>query len=263
MRVFLLLLCVFVAGVFVGIWLDWSAPKPGRSITYVVEPNQQANLKVFAGDQIQLADGTGKQTDWMVSFLGDSPCVGATNPATPVSLCKIAPNLDARSSYAFACTSGNESGCPDPGIQPSSTTPINFGYWTQVGLALHLTNVQLPPVVTGGPRVEKAVATSTSPTYQAWVYCNPQTKLMSVLDTNGDPVTDIAVSNGQTVNWGGTYPFTLAATNYHDGFCSGGKPDVTNQRYAQCVVNQSKQMMKYTVQSQTCNTLDGLSVTSQ
>jgi len=264
MRIFLLLLCVFVAGVFVGIWLDVSAPKH-RNITYVVAPSQQANLQVYEGDQIQLADGTGKGKNWLVSFLGDSPCQGAPNPATPVSTCVIGANPGALP-YAFACISGNESGCPDPGIQPSPTGPIqDIHFWRTVARDFHAGGEQQPPIPAGESEQLKAPSTPALGSFQAWVYCNPQSKKMSVLNPSGGPVTDIPVVNGQTVNWSGHYPFTLTATTYPDGFCSGGKPDVTNSGNAQCVVTESNHnvKMQYSVQSQSCSALDGFTVTTQ
>lgn len=222
-----MLLCVFVAGVLVGIWVQRSRPQP-RIITYKVEPNQQANLMVSKGDRIQLADGTGKGRNWMVSFLGDSPCVGATIPASPVTSCEIGPNPGS-TPYAFACTDGNDSGCPDPGIQPSPSTPLDL------------------------QGSQETQGTTTDSTYQAYVYCDPNAKKITVFGPGGKPVTDIPATSGLTVNWTGHNPFTLKTTQDPGSFCSKN-PDVTKQIYAQCsvIATQPNTQYKYTLQTDVC-----------
>jgi len=52
-----LLICVFIAGVFFGIWLDWSVWKKTagvRKIAFELENYQTANLRVHTGDTIYL-----------------------------------------------------------------------------------------------------------------------------------------------------------------------------------------------------------------
>lgn len=244
----LLLLCVFVAGVFVGIWLDWLAHKH-RNLTYVVESYPQANLQIFPGDQITLADGTEHGIDWRMRFVGNVPCKGGNN----VNPCVLKSTLG-QGSYFFNCfpNPGVGNGCPDPGIQPSPTTPLDFGAWLANDFGF--VSAQKTPVEAGNPGQGGSAASSS---VTAVVSCDESTKQMAVQDrVTGHDLTSITASQGETVYWTSSDPFTLATTSYPDKFCSGGDPGVKNQINTSCTVaGSSGQTMKYTLQAGSCNQL--------
>ncbi len=125
--VWMLMLCVFFAGVFFGIWMDWSAHKAaGRDLVFEVQDYQMANLLVYPGDRLYLVPPpAGGGTSVTMGWVGNIPCVGggtATN-------CTIESRAKAPAGpYFFTCDSSTYS-CPDPGVQQSPTGPIqDFSY---------------------------------------------------------------------------------------------------------------------------------------
>ena len=122
--ILLLLLCVFVAGVFVGIWLDWSAQVTagGQTFTYELEKGSgEARLQVNIGDTIKLSQGQPvpgwNPTKFNMTFDMGNPC---QQPQTSPDTCKIA--TAAAVGYTFSCSDELGDKCPDPAIQPQSTT---------------------------------------------------------------------------------------------------------------------------------------------
>src|ERR1700739_233059 len=99
----LLFLCVFVAGVFLGIWLDWSAWKKFvgvQHIVYQVQDYPMANLIVHGGGHISMVpppngDGTGLQMNFVGGYV---PCKNGviSNPCIIDTAASIGP-------YLFTC----------------------------------------------------------------------------------------------------------------------------------------------------------------
>ncbi len=251
------LLCVFIAGVFLGIWMDWSVPRH-QDISYALEDYQMANLQVRPGDKITLLSSGNFTANPLFDFVGNSPCVG---DQTPVNPCVIKSNLGT-GSYFYTCkTDSSNDFCPDPGVQPSPTGPGPFsGYWRTVARDFRLAGAAGPPAETGKPDGAKAGPAVPTP-LRTFVYCNSGTTVL--LGQDHKPLTTITAAVGQSVFWISSNPFSLTTTSYPDGLCSGGNPTESGQPTVQCAVNMSKQSMQYTVQAQSCNQSSPLTLTSQ
>src|SRR5579863_1857146 len=131
-----LLVLVFVAGVFVGIWIDWSAWKhkvSAQHVYYQLDFNQLAYLRVHAGDKISLMQPDAN-TQVQMNFLGGYvPC---TPESANTDTCVISAKAP-EGTYQFTCSSTPAGyNCFDPGVQHSlSPPPIEDTYTTfaQVG----------------------------------------------------------------------------------------------------------------------------------
>ena len=261
----LLFLCVFVVGVFVGIWLDWSAWKKFvgvRHIVFQVQDYPLANVMVHSGDQISLVpppggDGTGLQMNFVGGGTGYIPCTGGvnSNPCVIDAAASIGP-------YLFTCSSPKGYICPEPGIQQGGSGPIsNVGY---VGfVARDFANLfgiaenPVPPTEPGPPKMPGDHPATSSVT--AYVSCKDGVTVLN--DPNGNPLTNINASSGQSVYWISPKPFTLDTSKFPAGLCSNGNPGSGSTQQAQCDLALSKQSTSYTVQAQTTPSCSALSAT--
>ena len=179
----LLVLCVFLAGVFIGILVEWSVWKKTASkrvIAYELENYQVANLRVHAGDTIQLVmPGGGPATGIKMKFVGNIPCENQIKPDTCVISDKALTG-----GYFFNCDSGNGNVCPDPGIQPTPKQPLEG------------------PVQTIKARPAGSVVT-------AIVSCDDKNNTALNL-RNGDSAKQMPVKLGQSVFWISPPKFTLS-----------------------------------------------------
>jgi hypothetical protein len=247
MKTLLLLLFVFVAGVFLGIWMDWSAsPAGGRNFVYQVQNYPMANLLVYGGDTITLVPPAGGDGSGLaMSFVGGyNPCVPGGDPST----CTIDPQASA-GPYLFNCSSPKGYSCPDPGIQQSPTGPgpvTNFA---------HLVGGQHSSGANPAP-AQPSVAHPATSAITAYVSCVNGTTALN--DPNGNSLTTITASSGQTVYWISPKPFTLNTSSFPAGLCSNGNPGNGNTTEAQCTIALPGQSVQYGVQAQTtpsCNAL--------
>jgi hypothetical protein len=231
---FLLLLCVFAAGVFLGIWIDRSAHK-GRNIAYLVTDYQTANLQVRPGDQLSLLDRSGKpKGNLVMDFIGNSACDKNQNG---VNSCLLKTPLGT-GSYYFACeaTPGGPDLC-DPGIQ------------------------QQPTTTTEGKSAEPLPF--TGPAIRAIVSCNPQisnTTGLNVLGQNGS--NSINAPKGQAIFWTSSDAFSFTQNDFPAKFCgnpdgSGNPVEISDSEY-ECVVQQNTGTLSYSVQQPTCQSLSAV-----
>ncbi|MGO8756987.1 MAG: hypothetical protein ACLQG3_02570 [Terracidiphilus sp.] len=252
--ILLLLLFAFVAGVFSGIWMDWSVWKNKvgvQDIRYLVQNYASANLQVHAGDSITLLgpDG-GNKAGLQMNFVGYSPCVDQT----PSGTCTIAAD-STPGPYFFTCSSSSGDGysCPDPAIQQSPTGPIwkfSFARAVETDFA-HLVGGQHPskenpePAKTNsGPPAASAIT--------AYVSCQGGNTVLQ--DLNGNSETTITASTGQSVFWISSKPFSLTTSGFPAGLCSNGNPGGSNLQEAKCAVALGGQNLQYGVQAQTTPT---------
>ena len=250
----LLFLCVFIAGVFVGIWLDWSAWKKFIGVQHIVFQVQDyplANVMVHSGDQISLVppaggDGTGLQMSFVGGYI---PCTNGvnSNPCVIDAAASIGP-------YLFTCSSPKGYSCPEPGIQQGGSGPIsNLGYGGFVardfanlfGIAPNLA----PPTEPGPPMMPGSHPAASSVT--AYVSCKDGTTVLN--DPNGNPLPNINVRVNQTVYWISAKPFTLDTSKFAPNLCSNGNPGSGSTQQAQCDVAQKtpSPSPSFTVQAQT------------
>jgi hypothetical protein len=259
MKTLLLLLFVFVAGVFVGIWIDWSAsPVGGRNFVYQVQNYPAANLLVNGGDTITLVPPVGGNGSGLaMSFIGGySPCVpGGADPSTCTIDSQASPGP-----YFFNCASPNGYSCPDPGIQQSPTGPLNnlsYGRAVEKDFA-HLVGGQHSSATNPAPAQPGAGHPATN-AVMAYVSCVNGTTALN--DPNGNSLTTISASNGATVYWISPKPFTLNTSSFPAGLCSNGNPGSSSTTEAQCTIALPGQSIQYGVQAQTTPTCNSLAAT--
>lgn len=258
MKTLLLLLFVFVAGVFVGIWMDWSAsPAGGRKFVYQVQNYPMANLLVNGGDTITLVPPAGGNPSGLaMTFVGGyNPCVPGGDPST----CTIDPQASA-GPYLFTCSSPNGYSCPDPGIQQSPTGPLagsSYSRAVEKDFA-HLVGGQLSSGANPAP-APTGVGRPAANAITAYVSCVNGTTALN--DPNGNPLTTITASSGQTVFWISPKPFLLNTSSFPAGLCSNGNPGTGSTQEAQCAVAMSGQNIQYGVQAQTTPSCSALPAT--
>lgn len=258
MKTLLLLLFVFVAGVFVGIWMDWSAsPAGGRNFVYQVQNYPMANLLVYGGDTITLMPPAGGNGSGLaMSFVGGyNPCVPGGDPSTCTIDSQASPGP-----YLFNCASPEGYSCPDPGIQQSPTGPLNnFGYGRAVEKDFaHLVGVQHSSGANPAP-AQPSVGHPATSAVTAYVSCVNGTTALN--DPNGNSLTTIPASSGQTVYWISPKPFTLSTSSFPAGLCSNGNPGSSSTTEAQCTIALPGQTIQYGVQAQTTPTCNALAAT--
>jgi hypothetical protein len=93
----------------------------------------------------------------------------------------------------------------------------------------------------------------------AYVSCVNGTTALN--DPNGNSLTTITASSGQTVYWISPKPFTLNTSSFPAGLCSNGNPGSGNTQEAQCAIAISGQNLQYGVQAQTTPSCSALSAT--
>ena len=261
---FLLLLCAFVAGVFFGIWMDWSVAKSAlsgaRDLRYDVQPYLQANLEVHPGDSISLrGPAGGKVSGLQMSFVANpNPCVNQNT-----SPCVIDPKAPVTAHF-FNCTGSSGYSCTDPAIQQSPTgggsgldgyssysyaKAVKVDFANLMGMAPS-PGVEPPP---GKPIVD-VVATNLT---KAILSCDTNGTTV-LLNDQGKPIpSPMTPASGQSVFWIGNGPFT---------FCSNGNPNGPyppspgGNPLAQCEVNMSGQSFQYVLQSQSCKNPGSFSI---
>ncbi|MGP8252062.1 MAG: hypothetical protein ACLQHF_08515 [Terracidiphilus sp.] len=244
-RLILLLLFVFIAGIFVGIWLNWRHKTGPRYIVYQVQNYPRANLQVFPGDKISLVKPDGNSGGLVMNFVGYDPCADQAPSASCV--------IDTANGYAppgpyfFTC-SGDGYSCPDPGVQQSPTVPLGntFAGAVETDLFGVQSTPPGPPPVTGGHPATTSVT--------AYVSCAPRKNTTVLQDLNGNSLSTIPALQGETVYWISSKPFTLNTSSFPAGLCSNGDPGGSNLTEAQCDVALSSQTITYTVQAQTTPT---------
>jgi hypothetical protein len=261
----LLLLCVFFAGVFVGIWLDWSAWKRSvgtHNIVFEVQDYPMANLQVHGGDTVELVPPPGGNPSGLaMNFIGYSPCTSGQNPANP---CTIDSGASA-GPYLFTCNSSAGYSCPDPGVQQSPTGPmedLSYGRFVERDFA-HLLGVhrparqgQTPPATPGTHPAASAIT--------AYVSCpNPMgpTQPTALQDPNGNSLTTINATKGESVFWISAKPFNLDTSKFPANLCSNGNPPSGSTQEAQCDIQLSGQTVPYSVQAQTCSATSATLIT--
>jgi len=125
--------CVLIAGVFLGIWMDYSAwhnkvgvagaVVGGRDLKYELTDNNEALLKVYLNDKITLEPGDSAKNakNPKIKFKEmSSPCInGITNPCT---IADTAANVP----FHFTCSSDGGDIC-DPAIQQSGSSGRPLG----------------------------------------------------------------------------------------------------------------------------------------
>jgi len=255
----LLLLFVFIAGVFFGIWMTWRAWKETadvQHIVYQVQDFQEANVVVNSGDTISLeAPPGGNGADLLLDFHGYSPCKikKASNP------CEI-DSAALPASYFFTCTGGGYS-CSDPGIQQSPTNgPLEgLTYGGAVTKAFASLAGMRPSTEEKSKPASGKVNRASAVPIAAVVLCDDTNNNVTKLqDRNGDSLQTIAPKQGQSVFWISNQSFTLNTSSFPAQFCSNGNPNGTitpqngQQAQAECDVNMSGQTLKYTVMGQSC-----------
>lgn len=217
--ILLLVLCGFLAGVFLGIWLEWSAWKKTagvREIAYELENYQMANLRVHAGDTIYLvAPKGGNATGIKMNFVGNVPCVDQNTP----NKCVISDKVPT-GAYFFNCDSDNGYTCPDPGIQPSSTYPLDYTFLGAVEIAFHLAGVQSAPDEEREP-VQTKPAHALNGTVTAILSCDKNNNT-ALNYRNGQSANPMSASLGESVFWLSPPKFTLSGLPA--GLCSNGNP---------------------------------------
>jgi hypothetical protein len=249
-----LLICVFIAGVLFGIWLDWSAPKKNapREIAYQLEDYQTANLRVHAGDTIYLVTPPGgNATGPDMSFVGNNiPCVDQKTPGKCVISASAPPG-----GYYFNCTSSNGYVCPDPGIQPSTTQPLDSSYAGTVKTDF-VNFVGLPVAPKEKPEKEQpATPRLATSTIAAIVGCSgPPNSNTTVTFHNGNPAYSMPVTKGGSVFW--ISPPAFSISNLPANFCKNGNPNgnITSGK-AECDIDPNysgNNTVAYTVQQSQC-----------
>ena len=249
------LLCGLIAGVFLGIWMDWSVPRH-QHITYQLQEFPQANLQVYPGDQITLSRPDGTSNDLQMNFGGLSPCANQ-QPSNP---CVIAADV-LPGPYNFICNSGSSNGnsCPDPGIQPSPTGPgplLSLGKAVSMDFSHLFGAREHIPMRSGNPAQPQGPSASDETATTAFVSCPNGTTVLQ--GRNQQPLTSITTTVGQTVYWASPLPFSMTTTSFPAGFCKGGNPGGSNLHNASCEVTMPVQNLQYSVQAQlpaTCNSL--------
>lgn len=250
-----LLLVVFIAGVFVGIWLDWSAWKhkvATRDLVFEVQDYPMANLQVRGGDTIHLVPPPGGNAAGLtMNFTGYSPCNGGALSANPC----VVDGAASAGPYFFTCSSNAGYTCPDPGVQQSPTVPIadlsylrfvrtDFDHF--VGIKADLTPAPAPAPPPPGTQPAANALT-------AYVSCPSSGGPTLLQDPNGNTLTTITASKGKSVFWISAKGFSMDTSKFPANFCSNGNPAGGSTQEAQCVVNQSDGSAPYTVQAQACS----------
>ena len=256
--VWIIVLCGFIVGIFVGIHMDWSAHKRlGRNLVFEVQDYQMANLQVYPGDKLSLALPSGRRGSAAMSWTGNNPCVDKGNG----SRCTIAPYKSAPTgAYFFKCNS-SEYSCPDPGVQQSPTgpfVPTTYGAYVKrdfahlFGIHDHHEHQPEPPPTTGEP-----VPANTS--IPAIASCsNGKTVLQ---DPNGNNLTTINASVGQTVYWIDPNGLSLDFSGAPAGLCQGGNPGSGVTQQAKCTITQTVASLPYKVTAQSTPACVALSAT--
>jgi len=249
----LLLICVFVAGVFFGIWADWRVMKKRYShqnLIYQVQNYPTANLAVYPGDKITLVPPHGGSgDDLQMNFVGyNNPCED-TNPLNPCVIKQTA----GIGPYFFTCSSVKYGyTCPDPGIQQTPTIPFQFGILkTELIDIVSLAGVNLAPPAPVPAPVAGGHTPPASTAATAYVSCDPGTNKTVLRDLNNNPFPSdtITANKNQTVFWISSQPFTLSSTTA--GLCSNSDfPPSGSTQETQCDVNLSGQTVSYVVQAQ-------------
>jgi hypothetical protein len=252
---FLLLILAFVAGVFFGIWMDWSAVKNvlagGRQLQYDVEPYLQANLDVNHGDTLSLVGPDGNPVAGLrMNFNGYSPCKAGTSP----DKCEIDTTADA-GPYYFTCTGSSVYSCPDPAIQQSSTNGgtglEGYGFYKALSVDVAHLLGEAPSIEKKQIVVANNAASATASTLVAYVSCDLLTKTTKLTNQNGSvDYTDLKPDTNQPVFWISPKPFNLTLSSWPAGFCptppNGGGNGI---KQAQCNDLLAGQSLNYTVQA--------------
>lgn len=256
--VWIIVLCGFIVGIFVGIHMDWSAHKHvGRNLVFEVQDYQMANLRVYPGDKLSLALPNGRRGSAGMSWTGNNPCLDKGNGPS----CTIAPYKSAPSgSYFFSCNS-SEYSCPDPGVQQSPTTPLrptSYGAYVErdfahlLGIHRHHEPQPEPPPPSGEP-----IINDTS--IPAIASCsNGKTVLQ---DPNGRDLTSITASVGQTVFWINPNGLSLDFSGAPAGLCQGGNPGSGVTEQAKCTLAQTVTNLPYKITAQATPACTALSAT--
>jgi hypothetical protein len=262
-RSILLLLVFFVAGVFIGIWLDWSGSRHvtgPREILYEVQNYPKANLEVHPGDKLTLVAPGGNSSGLQMNFIGYSPCANGNNQST----CLIDPAANA-GPYFFTCSSTPIGGysCPDPGIQQSPTVPepsgITFGDAVKTDFSHLLSPAQAPAPSSPQRTIAKGSHPATS-AVTAYVSCQNNTTVLQ--DLNGNSMSSITASKGQSIFWISSRDFTLDTSKFPAGMCANGNPPGTSVEEAQCDLGLGDQQnVPYTVTAQTTPACSALNAT--
>jgi hypothetical protein len=120
----------------------------------------------------------------------------------------------------------------------------------------HLAGIQHSSEPSPAPAQPNAVPPATN-AVTAYVSCVNGTTALN--DPNGNPLTTIAASSGQTVYWISPKPFTLSS--FPAGLCSNGNPGSGSTTEAQCTIALSGQTIPYGVQAQTTPSCNALAAT--
>lgn len=244
-RLVLLLLIVFAAGVVFGIWLNWKHQIGGRQIVFQLQNYNSANLEVVDGDSVSLETPAGNSTGLQMGFVGGlSPCSTWKDGAT----CIIGKN-PANRPYFFTC-SGSGYSCSDPALQQSSTTPIGFSDTVKMDIFgdqfAPQQKKQPPPVTTDHAAASSVIAIPA---------CNTSVtpNITEVLDRNNNPLNPIPATSNESVFWTSSVPFSIDTSKFPSNFCTNGNPSGSNLIEAECDIAQYKGSitLTYTVQSQT------------
>lgn len=242
-----LIICVFAAGVFFGIWLDWRHQR----ISFAVQDYDEASLVVRSGETISLvAPGSPKhghgsaEQPPLMKFIGYSPCT----ETMPSSTCTIAPVAQAPNGpYYFICDGGQGYTCNDPGIQQSTTGP-GQGFGDDVAQLFGLRHEEkqaAPPV--------KGAGTATIP-LRAYVSCPGSGQPTALQDPNGNSAAVMNATVGQDIYWISPRSFTLSGLTStlctQDPAPNGGGPSS-----ALCTVKAGATNTKYTVTATGCSAL--------
>jgi hypothetical protein len=123
----LLYVCVLIAGVFIGIWVDRAARQKlvgcvvgPQDIKYDLDDSKEARLKVYTGDTITLVSDGGVTTNRTITIeKGKHLCETSDTNINP---CIVAADAD-KGLIHFTCSSKEGISCPDPAIQQSGTHP--------------------------------------------------------------------------------------------------------------------------------------------
>ncbi len=291
----------FFLGILLGVHLDWSTwlEKPtGVTMTwfpteeYEIESYGQTNLRVYPEDVLDVARPDGS-TDIVMNFKGgNSPC----EEGDKVAQCTIVDNPQP-GPFFFSCDSKDKKyKCPDPGIQPQTTGPIQNGYSLQTltysqdiaDVWAHLfkpeanrlkveanliharptfvpQNKQVPP----GSTVKPKDTTTTPAQESGYVECNQtkNTAEVNPLEPHEPADTPIPLPKGGTLTWVANSNFTVTF-NPGPGPCYTASPissSLTDEGYvAACTQATPAGTYTYTVNLSGCKNPTGnetLSVT--
>lgn len=254
-----IVLCWFVVGIFVGIWLDWSAHRyqaTHRDLVYEVQNYPMANLQVHGGDTIHLVPPPGGNSAGLaLNFVGYSPCLPGTDPATCV--------IDSKAGagpYLFTCSSSQGYSCPEPGVQQNPTGPIdrtNYSAFVERDFA-HLFGIAPPPANSPQPPSSPGAHPAAN-AVTAYVSCQNNATVLQ--DPNGNSLTTIDAKKGTSVFWISAKPFTLDLSGAPAGLCTNGVPGSDPTQEAQCDVGLSGPSVQYKVQAQTTPACSALPAT--